>query len=206
MPVSSPGGLRAATRPGPHRGDSAVPGFACSRKKAPATTAGGGEEIDQFLTQGSILANLYRLYRSLVRDTDPGLLRQILTTGHGDLCHGRGGASYLRPLWDAYLTAGRAQLRDLGNLTADEPEFVPRWAREDLILGNTLIDIKTGWDVRDRLDYCLNQLLGYLLLNPANQYAIDRIGVHLARYATTVTWPVTMVLPEFTGQPDCGPA
>lgn len=102
-------------------------GFACWRKETPATTA-GGEEVDQFLGQGWILANLYHLYRSLVRDTGAGLLRQILTTGHGDLWPGRGGGTYLRPLWDAYL----------------------------------------------------------------------------ARYAITIAWPVSMLLPELTGQPDPG--
>lgn len=37
------------------------------------------------------------------------------------------------------------------------------------------------------------------LLNPANQYAIDRIGVYLARYATTIAWPAGTLLPELTG-------
>jgi hypothetical protein len=45
---------------------------------------------------------------------------------------------------------------------------------------------QTGWDIRDRLDYCLNQLLGYVLLDRTDRYAINHIGVYLARYAATI--------------------
>jgi len=80
------------------------------------------------------------------------------------------------------------------------PEFIPGWARGDLIIGTTLIDIKAGWDISDRLDYFLNQLLGYVLLDRADQYAIDHIGLYLARHASAITWSLDGLLSELTGQ------
>lgn len=173
-----------------------VPQVAGWRKRTPAAVT-LEKEVTEFLGQSWIMANLRGLFRGL--DEEP--LRRLLTSAHNDLWPGHRGAAWLRPLWDAYLTAGRAQLRCLGSVTAAEPEFVPGWARGDLILGSTLIDIKTGWDVSDHLDYCLNQLLGYLLINPTDGHPIDRVGIYLARYATTISWPISTLLPELAGQP-----
>jgi hypothetical protein len=177
-----------------------MPRFAGWRKATPAA-ATPEKEITEFLGQAWIMANLRRHFRELVWDLDEQSLRRLLTSAHNDLWPGRRGAAWLRPLWEAYVTAGRAQLRWLGSMTAAEPEFAAGWARGDLILGSTLIDIKTGWDVRDHLDYCLNQLLGYLLLNPTGGHPIDRVGIYLARHATTVSWPISTLLPELAGQP-----
>lgn len=178
----------------------AVPRFADWRKKKPAAVT-PEKEITEFLGQIWVMANLQGLFRDLVWDLDEKSLRRLLTSAHNDLWPGHRGAARLRPLWNAYVTAGRAQLRCLGSVTAAEPEFVPGWARGDLILGSTLIDIKTSWDVRNHLDYCLNQLLGYLLINPADGHPIDRVGIYLARYATTASWPISTLLPELAGQP-----
>jgi hypothetical protein len=35
-------------------------------------------------------------------------------------------------------------MRGLGRAVTAEPEIIPGWARGDLIIGSTLIDIKTG--------------------------------------------------------------
>jgi hypothetical protein len=147
-----------------------------------------------------VLVSLLDSYRQ-ARDLDEDLLRRHLTTLHDALGPGRAGGGYLRPLWEAYLERGRRQLQSLGTMAAAEPEFIPGWARGDLILGNTLIDIKTGWYVTDQLDYCLNQLLGYVLLDRSGVYAIDQIGIYLARYAAIITWPLSTLLPELCGQP-----
>jgi hypothetical protein len=162
-------------------------------RKKPNQALLTSEETDQFLAQAWNLVSLLDSYRHQVWDLDEDSLRRYLTTLHS--------GGYLRPLWEAYLERGRRQLQSLGTMAAAEPEFSPGWARGDLILGSTLIDIKTGWYVTDQLDYCLNQLLGYVLLDRSGKYAIDQIGIYLARYAATITWPLSTLLPELSGQP-----
>lgn len=159
------------------------------------------EETDEFLEWAWVLISQLDSYRYQAWDLDEDSLRRHLTTLHGALGPGRAGGGYLRPLWEAYLERGRRRLQSLGTMAVAEPEFIPGWARGDLILGTTLIDIKTGWYVTDQLDYCLNQLLGYVLLDHSGKYTIDQIGIYLARYAATITWTLSALVPELSGQP-----
>lgn len=146
------------------------------------------------------MTSLYDDYRHKVWELDQESLRRNLTTLHQLFGPGRVGSTYARPLWDAYLERGRSHLRSIGTMTVAEPKFVPGWARGDLILATALIDVKTGWDIRDQLDYCLNQLLGYVLLNHADTFTIERMGVYAARYAVTISWLLSTLLPQLTGE------
>jgi hypothetical protein len=158
------------------------------------------DQTDEFLNQAWLMATLHDDYGREVRERDRESLRRNLTMLYELLNPGRVGSTYLRPLWDAYLERGRSQLRSIGSMTVAEPEFVPEWARGDLILDSTLIDVKTSWDIRDQLDYCLNQLLGYVLLDGADSYALECVGIYIARYAVTITWSLSALLSELTGE------
>jgi hypothetical protein len=47
----------------------------------------------------------------------------------------------------------------------------------------------------------LPQLLGYLLLDYQDEYAIDTLGLYAARYAYLVTWPAADLLAELADDP-----
>ncbi len=82
-------------------------------------------------------------------------------------------------------------------------------ADADAITGGLLVDWKVNLGDRRRdgrrrcsLDLAtLQQLLGYLLLDYQDAYAIDALGVYAARYAYLATWPVAELLAELAGGP-----
>jgi hypothetical protein len=75
-------------------------------------------------------------------------------------------------------------------------------ADADLVIGDTLIDIKTTADNKICLAY-FNQLVGYFLLYRLAGFAavrrqpqIRRLGVYMARYGELVTWNVSEIAGE----------
>jgi hypothetical protein len=76
------------------------------------------------------------------------------------------------------------------------PVFVPHWADGDLLVGDTLIDVKTVTHVRDRARTAnwLQQLLAYTWLDANDRYRIRQVGLYLARHGQLLIWPIT----EFT--------
>lgn len=58
----------------------------------------------------------------------------------------------------------------------------------DLIIGQTLLEIKTVkyWKIESQS--ALRQLLGYVLLDYSDQYNIKRIGMYMARQGVTLRW------------------
>jgi hypothetical protein len=82
-------------------------------------------------------------------------------------------------------------------------------ADADVIAGGLLLEWKAtlGNPRSDGRRRCslplitLQQLLGYLLLDYQDEYAIDTLGLYAARYAYLVTWPVVELLTELAGSP-----
>jgi len=66
-------------------------------------------------------------------------------------------------------------------------------ADADLILDHRLVEIKTTVDARLDQNWLL-QLLGYVLLDWDDQYAIDGLGVLFARQGALARWPLDRVL------------
>ncbi|WP_144312116.1 hypothetical protein [Actinopolyspora erythraea] len=104
------------------------------------------------------------------------------------------------------LVALVARLRESGSLTALQqhagnppaghslgtaaPTFVEHWADGDLIVGDTLIDVKTVMrlDKPERTARWLWQLLAYAWLDTTDTYRIRSVGLYFARHGTLVTW------------------
>lgn len=83
-------------------------------------------------------------------------------------------------------------------------------ADADLITGGVLVDIKTRLGPRnsetgartDRLTRTdIQQLLGYVLFDTSDAYAIRAIGFYSARYGALVTWPLDDALRTLAGEP-----
>jgi hypothetical protein len=107
------------------------------------------------------------------------------------------------------------QLRELaGNppagaaLGVTQPVFVPHWADGDVIVGDTLLDVKTAITLRDRdrIARWLFQLLGYAWLDTtADFYGIRSVGLYLARHGVLVTWPLDYFERTLVDLPGCVP-
>jgi len=107
------------------------------------------------------------------------------------------------------------QLRVLGGnpppgtaLGVTQPVFVPHWADGDVIVGDTLLDVKTVITLRDRdrIAWWLYQLLGYAWLDStADLYAIRNVGLYLARQGVLVTWPLDYFEQTLVDLPGCVP-
>jgi hypothetical protein len=72
-------------------------------------------------------------------------------------------------------------------------------AEADLVVGSTLIEIKTSRTLPTGLPF-IYQLVGYLLADTNDAYQIAEVGWYLARYGALVTWPVTEFLDKLAGR------
>ena len=68
----------------------------------------------------------------------------------------------------------------------------------DLIVGDTLVEIKSSKSPTLRRE-TMCQLAAYALLDYDDEYRIRNVGVYMARYGTTVSWPVNEYLSKLTG-------
>jgi hypothetical protein len=111
----------------------------------------------------------------------------------------------------AHTSGALTQLRHLASnpgvgepLGIAGPVFVPHWADGDLVIGDTLIDVKTIASVRDthRITRWLHQLLGYAWLDGPDRYGIRDVGLYLARHGVLLTWSVERFAHTLTGTTD----
>lgn len=74
-------------------------------------------------------------------------------------------------------------------------------ADADLIVGSQLIEIKTVTDARQARNFkqWVYQLIGYVLLDYSDSYAIDTIGIYFARQGALLSWPLERVLDVLSG-------
>jgi hypothetical protein len=70
------------------------------------------------------------------------------------------------------------------------PVIVSHWADGDLVVGETLVDVKTvvRVDQPDRVARWLWQLLGYLWLDTQDLYGVRSVALYLARHGVTISW------------------
>jgi hypothetical protein len=71
-------------------------------------------------------------------------------------------------------------------------------ADADLVVGSTLIEIKTNRKLPTEIPF-IYQLVGYLLADADDGYGITEVGWYLARYGALVTWPVSEFLEKLAG-------
>lgn len=81
------------------------------------------------------------------------------------------------------------------------PVLVHHWADADLLVGDTLLDVKTviRLDNADRTARWLWQLLGYAWLDEADKYKIHAVGLYLARHGVILRWDVDTFAEHLTG-------
>ena len=73
-------------------------------------------------------------------------------------------------------------------------------ADADIIVGGTLLEIKTT--INPRIDAAwIRQLLGYLLLDTEGEFAVNSLGLYLARQGRLIAWPLREALEVMAGRP-----
>lgn len=85
------------------------------------------------------------------------------------------------------------------------PVFVEHWADGDIVVGDTLIDVKTVITLRDRerIARWVYQLLAYAWLDEHDRYRIRNVGLYLARHGALVTWPLQEFAETLVDLPGC---
>lgn len=158
------------------------------------------EKLDRDCWYLSQYASLLRRVHSL----DPLAFPGLYTTVRQDLYRDdpqTEAVTAMGTLWRTYLTQVRDRLLQLGQPRVISPVFDDAFAIGDLILGSTLVEIKTYVDPVDALGSFLNQLLGYVLFDVDDRYVIDAIAVYLTWHGHLLTMPLTEVLRIASGQP-----
>ncbi|MEV1288747.1 hypothetical protein [Micromonospora sp. NPDC049679] len=83
-------------------------------------------------------------------------------------------------------------------------------ADADLIVGGMLVDFKAGQGGRPRADGSraavlrredLDQLLGYVLLDYSDAFALRAVGVYAARFGHFMSWPLGELCARLAGRP-----
>lgn len=100
----------------------------------------------------------------------------------------------LTHLWSGYLTHGRQPLLALGQRVLLEPDLVPGFARADIVIGRTLVEVKCSAEPGQHLQQWLDQLLGYVLIDRWNSLYLDRIAVYSAWHAMLLAEPLDRLL------------
>lgn len=87
------------------------------------------------------------------------------------------------------------------------PVFVPHWADGDLLVGDTLIDVKTVLRADDpaKVGPWLWQVLAYAWLDSrSDHYRIRAVGLYLSRHGVLLRWPVDALAARLLAHPKTG--
>jgi hypothetical protein len=106
-----------------------------------------------------------------------------------------------RELWSRYLTFGRDGLVKLGSRVVLEPVLAIGYARADMVIGHTLVEVKVQLEPWDHAGQSLDQLLAYLLLDRWNSLALDAIALYAGWEAAALVADVHAVLTAVTSGP-----
>ncbi|MCF7547318.1 hypothetical protein [Pseudonocardia sp. WMMC193] len=87
------------------------------------------------------------------------------------------------------------------------PVFVPHWADGDLLVGDTLVDVKTVLRVEhaSKIGPWLWQVLAYAWLDSrADHYRIRAVALYLSRHGLLLRWPVDELAAQLLADPKTG--
>jgi hypothetical protein len=101
----------------------------------------------------------------------------------------------LEHCWSAYLARGRDQLLQHGDTAVVAPKLAAGYAVIDLVLGRTLIEVKLAVEpTADDVTVWMRQLLGYVLLDRHDTFALDTIAVYCGWSGQLLTYPLPTLL------------
>ena len=91
------------------------------------------------------------------------------------------------------------------DLGFSEPVLCPHWAEGDLLVGDTLIDVKVMLRTDDvhRVARWLWQLLGLAWIDESDRWRIRHLALYFARHGVLVRWDVDELAELLIGNPAC---
>jgi hypothetical protein len=97
--------------------------------------------------------------------------------------------------WSTYLHHGRRRLLELGSHVIASPELGHGFGVADLVIGSTLIDVKLAVEpTAEDVVVWLRQLLGYVLLDRYDIFAVDTVGVYCGWSGHLLTYPIPALI------------
>lgn len=96
--------------------------------------------------------------------------------------------------WKTYVDQGRAKFHELGSRVAISPALAGGFGIADLVVGDTLVEIKLTRDTEAPVDRWLRQVLGYLLLDWDDLLRVERVAVYAAWQGQMLTCSVDRLL------------
>src|SRR5262245_56505344 len=103
-----------------------------------------------------------------------------------------------RDLWSRYVALGRERLVELGSRVALEPVLAVGYARADMVIGQTLVEVKVQLEPWDHAGQSLDQLLAYLLLDRWNSLGLDAVALYAGWEAALLVADVRELLTAVT--------
>lgn len=104
-------------------------------------------------------------------------------------------ADAMTALWRTYLDVGRPDMIRLGRPRLVQPVFDHAFAVGDLVLGDTLVDVKVYADPAPSLQTFLDQLLGYVFCDTEDVFGLRAVGLYLGWQGRLLTAQLHDVLP-----------
>ncbi|MET8848470.1 hypothetical protein [Amycolatopsis sp. NPDC004625] len=138
------------------------------------------------------------IHHTLTRGWDVERRRALFAAGFDDHDEDPARPQLLAALeycWNAYLARGRDQLLQHGAAAVVAPKLASGYAVADLVLGRTLIEVKLAVEpTADDVTMWLRQLLGYVLLDRHDTFAVDTIAVYCGWAGQLLTSPLPTLL------------
>ncbi|RSM35742.1 hypothetical protein DMB66_60415, partial [Actinoplanes sp. ATCC 53533] len=106
----------------------------------------------------------------------------------------------METLWHTYVTRGHPAMARLGGPRVIRPVFDEAFAIGDLVLGGTLVDVKTYLEPAPSMGAFVDQLLGYVMCDVEDRFAIRSIGIYLAWQGELLHLPLDTALSLASGQ------
>jgi hypothetical protein len=103
-------------------------------------------------------------------------------------------ARALSHLWQGYVLHGRRQITRLGDRVVLSPRLAAGFGVADLVVGRSLVEIKTVLEPASRFGQWLNQLLGYILLDWFDTFRLNTVAVYLGWQAMLISAPIVDVI------------
>jgi hypothetical protein len=138
-----------------------------------------------------------------LRAPDPEQLRQsyhLWLTMLGNQGPSSDVVEALATLWHTYVTRGYAAISELGGPRIIRPVFDDAFAIGDLVIGGTLVDVKTYLEPALSMGAFVDQLLGYVLCDVEDRFVIRSIGIYLAWQGELLHLPLDTALNLASGQ------
>lgn len=92
----------------------------------------------------------------------------------------------LTQMWQLYVADGRDLFEELGKEAASSPVMARGFATADMVVGQTIVDVKAQRKPADKMRETFDQVLCYALLDRYDRFSVNSIAAYFGWHATMV--------------------